>query len=135
MMRKRTASPSSSGDIKWDIVDDLGTVVQDRTAGPKSKPSVWIVTSAATVLLFFGTVAGSPTQIARVANPVGAGSWGSAYSGTSPATDFRSRKSRDSAEGPDTQVGMSAGRLAALLPVHFEPAAAEAEYSTEYSFF
>jgi hypothetical protein len=38
-------------------------------------------------------------------------------------------------DGRDTDVGMSHRRLAALLPVFFEPSEPEIEYSTEYSLF
>src|SRR5665213_637723 len=130
-MPKDTKKLQSKLHTKWDVVEDLASTVQVPTAHVyrSSAPSSasWIATSAAGALLFFGLIGGSTAE-ANVAIHSGIHYAGAAFS--SRAKNIQSMPPRgvdrrQVSDGPDTQVGLSVRRLAALLPNYFQPAEPE----------
>jgi hypothetical protein len=136
MMRRDAKSLRSEVPTKWDIVEDLATVVSPNTEigrrGKASPAASWIAISSAAVTLFLGFIIGSPVQVNALS------ATHCVATTVSPGKNLAGRRRTERAQasdGPDTHVGMSPRRLAALLPTHFQPADQEVDYSTDYSFF
>jgi hypothetical protein len=117
--RQRSASNNNKS-VKWDIVDDVASSLQ--IGGRLRGQITQMATSAVIAILTVAIAAGSPAATELTTSIHAAGQ------------SIRAVRSASNSVR-DTEVGLSAGRLASAFSSHFQPAEPETNFSTEYSFF